>query len=76
MPEVVEIPRSERAAERDERMEQVQEFLATLEEPEDLSGVESRTFLRFAADFFIRDGALFRKRADGGHQKVIPPDRR
>jgi hypothetical protein len=69
------IPRSDAAMQSDQRILQVQHWLQTLERPPDYSDAEFKTFMRFATEFFISEGKLWRKHPKG-HEAVIAQSRR
>lgn len=69
----IEIPRSNKAIRRDEKLLTVRRFLDTLERPPNLTDEQFRLFIRQAAGYFIYEGRLFRKSRDGTSQLVPPP---
>jgi hypothetical protein len=71
-----EIPRTEDAKRQDKYLSIVEEFLRTADRPLDYSASQIRRLVRYAANFFLFDGKLWRKRPNTRHQLVIPPDHR
>ncbi|KAJ2934659.1 hypothetical protein H1R20_g2456, partial [Candolleomyces eurysporus] len=71
----LEIPRSSKAIERDRLIEDIRTYLDTLRRPSGLTEDEYKKFIRYAFDFFVMDGKLFRKDRHQRHQVVIPPGR-
>jgi len=72
----VEIPRTDRARARDDKILQVHKFL---EDPNKIShpnDKEFKKFIRSATRFFINKGQLWRKDGHGKHKLVIPNKRR
>ncbi|RXW12346.1 hypothetical protein EST38_g13510 [Candolleomyces aberdarensis] len=74
--EYASVPRSEKAIAKDQRLRDVGNYLSTLSRPVGLTGEGFAKFLRFALNFFVLDGRLFRKERNGRHQLVIPQSRR
>jgi integrase-like protein/reverse transcriptase-like protein len=72
------IPRSETALATDKRLQNVREWLQTLERPVELSDAEYKTFMRYCTEFFLSgdEDRLWRKDAKGTHKIVIPQERR
>ncbi|KAJ3555802.1 hypothetical protein NP233_g12120 [Leucocoprinus birnbaumii] len=70
------IPRSEKARQRDLELQRVQAFLIDPQRPPDLSDDAFKRFVRYSANFFIRDGRLWRKDPKLSHKLVIPENRR
>ena len=72
----VEIPRSEGAVKRDERLVVIREVLRSGKLPEDVGERERKQLARMARQYLESGGELWRKRASGRHQKVPRRDRR
>lgn len=72
----LEIPRSERAKAREKRLEMVRGVLEDLRRPQDMSDAAFRQLVRYAAEFFVKGDALWRKGKDGRHQLVPAPEKR
>ena len=72
----IAIPRSDKAAKREQRLDTIREFLTTLKRPPDFSDEGYRQFIRQATDYFVNDGKLFRKNRDNGPQLVPDPEDR
>ncbi|KAJ3571153.1 hypothetical protein NP233_g3932 [Leucocoprinus birnbaumii] len=70
------IPRSEKAKRRDLELNQVQAFLANPIRPPDLTDEAFKRFIRYSANFFIRDEKLWRKDPKLKHKLVIPQNGR
>jgi len=70
------IPSDSSTAQRDRELQHIRTFLDTLTPPASLSNTSRTTFIKKAAQFFMRAGQLWRKDPTGHHQLVIfPPDR-
>ena len=69
------VPRTDAAIHAEHRILQVQQWLQTLERPPDMSDSEFKTFMRFATEFFVSEGKLWRKHPKG-HKAVIAKSRR
>ena len=72
----VEIPRSEGAVKRDERLVVIREVLRSGKLPEDVGERERKQLARMARQYLESGGELWRKRASCRHQKVPRRDRR
>lgn len=72
----LEIPRSERAKAREKRLEMVRGVLEDLRRPQDMSDAAFKQLVRYAAEFFVKGDALWRKGKDGRHQLVPAPEKR
>ena len=70
------VPRSESSVADDSRIIKVQRWLRDLARPEGLSDAEYTTFMRYCTEFFIGDGRLWRKDAQGAHKVVPSPELR
>lgn len=70
------IPRSEAAEKRDERLRDMARLLATQEFPDDMDERTRRQLVKSARRFMVWGGELWRKRANGQHQKVPRRGRR
>jgi len=70
------VPRSESSVADDSRIIKVQRWLRDLARPEELSDAEYTTFMRYCTEFFIGDGRLWRKDAQGAHKVVPSPELR
>jgi len=70
------IPRSDKARDMDERLEQVREFLTSESHPSALSDQEFEALVRRAIRYFLRRGELWRKERGGRHQVVARPHKR
>lgn len=66
----IEILRSTRALQREQKLKSVRRFLTTLERPPDLSDDAYRQFLRQASDCFLIGSRLFRQSKDGTFQMI------
>ena len=72
----VEIPRSNKIKAQDEKIEKVREFLRNPEQALAFSDQDIQQFVRYATDFFILDGQLWRKDRQGKHKLVITKEKR
>lgn len=72
----VEIPRTQRGKEKDERLEHVQRLLETSERPSGLTGSQFEALIRYATRFFVKDGELWHREPKGKHQLVPPYEKR
>ena len=75
-PPDLEIPRNSKAQLRDEKLDRIREFLATLSRPPDLSDAEYNAFIRQAMDYFIVGKRFFRKHRNGTPLLVPVPSAR
>lgn len=71
---ILPYPDSTRAL--DARLLVVHEFLSTLRLPEGISADDKAKIVKQAAQFFVRDGRLYRRDRQGRHQRVVPYDDR
>jgi hypothetical protein len=71
----VEIPRSEKQIQSDQRLNDVIGYLENLATPPDYTEKQIRNLIRYSSRFFIKDSALYRRKQDGP-RIVIPPSRR
>jgi hypothetical protein len=74
--EMAEIPRSEKAREKDNKMGKIKEFLR---KPEDKLGLESqdlKKFIRMAQEYFLLNNQLWKKEKHGKHKLVIFGEKR
>ena len=69
------VPRSETAIKADDRLLLVQNWLTTLQRPDNLSDKEYKTFMNYCTEFFVADNRLWRKDPKG-HKMVIYRQRR
>ena len=65
-----EIPRSNKAARREEKLSVIRDFLHTLKRPPDFDDETYRHLIRQAMGYYTLDGKLFRKTKDGAAQLV------
>ena len=71
------VPRSNKAQELDARLPDVQKFLETLVRPKHAAGdKEFDAFYKYAMQFGMIGGRLWRKDPQGAHKLVIQPERR
>ena len=66
------IPYTEEDLESDKRLTTVRKFLEGTDTPQTETEKEMRKFVRYASNFFLSEGRLFRKHKMGHHQ-VVPP---
>ncbi|KIK18722.1 hypothetical protein PISMIDRAFT_14157 [Pisolithus microcarpus 441] len=66
-----EILATEKAKQRDERLEVVKEFLETKKLPEGLEEKELESLVQLATQYFVKGGELWRKEPQGCHQLVV-----
>ena len=71
-----EIPRSDKALAKDQKLAAVRQFLETMERPPSYSDDQYRLFIRYAAHFFLYGSRMFRKNPKGEAQQVPLPERR
>jgi hypothetical protein len=64
-------PRTEKAIQKDQELQNIRIFLSTLELPADIPSTESRSFVDKAAHFFILNHRLMRKSPDNKHRVVV-----
>ncbi|KAL5523329.1 hypothetical protein ACEPAF_1596 [Sanghuangporus sanghuang] len=69
-------PSSEKANPKDARLDDVKSFLIGQKRPDQLDDRGYAALIRYAANFFARDGRLWKKVRNGRHQVVIEPERR
>jgi hypothetical protein len=69
-------PRSKKALDTDAKLLLVAKFLDTLDAPLGLSDKALQSFVRFATQFFVDSGKLWKRDAAGAHKVVIMQDRR
>lgn len=81
----VQIPRNDKSKDRDNKLEEIEEFLRKPRRPDDVPVEEEldeegkrrfRRFVKKATQFFIMDEQLWRKDSQGKHKLVIPKNRR
>lgn len=70
------IPISARGRRAEARLEQVRQFLDDLAMPSDMKDAQVRTFVRYASDFFLKEGELWRRDPELRHKLVVPEPRR
>ena len=71
-PSSIQLP-SATLTELNTKVDQVQSYLTTLEWPSVFDSPDSRAkFLRFASQFFIQGGFLYKRQKQGRHQRVLP----
>jgi len=71
-----EIPRSDKAIRRDNKLHTIQQFLETLKRPPDMTDEHYRQFIQQAKGYFLLRGKLFRKTKDNFAQLVLDVARR
>lgn len=71
-----DVPRSAKAMVADSRVDFARLWLQDLRRPEGLSDVDFARNMRYAAQFFIRDGRLWRRHEHGAHKLVMASSRR
>jgi hypothetical protein len=67
------IPRSNKAQVLDAKMVVIKLFLNSCKKPVDLSDEEFKSFVHYAAHFFILEDNLWRRDPQGKHQLVVDP---
>ena len=70
------VPRSDTAKFADDRLENVQHWLETLERPHSMTDSQYKAFMRYCTEFFVSDGRLWRKDSKGCHKAVVSRSRR
>ncbi|GBE84319.1 hypothetical protein SCP_0602970 [Sparassis crispa] len=75
-PEDVEIPRTTKAMATNARVLKVRDFLRDPEVAMSVPIKEHRQFLRYASDFFLRDGNLWQKDPSSRHKLFVDEERR
>jgi len=70
------IPRSNEAQALDAKMVAIKRFLSSCKKPVDLSDEEFKSFVHYAARFFILEDNLWRRDPQGKHQLVVDPRKR
>lgn len=63
-------PISDRREKQEKRLLQVQELLETLKRAEGMSDGEFKVLIRYATEYFVRDGKLWKRNPDGVHRLV------
>lgn len=69
-------PSTVRREKQEDKLRRVQEFLETPERKEGVSDAEFGRLVRQAMEYFVRDGKLWRKKADGKHRLVPAKEKR
>jgi hypothetical protein len=72
----LELPRSTKAVQRDEKLNLIRQFLQSPRRPEEMSDSEYQAFIRQAMNYFVQGRRLYRKTVGGGTQLVPSPERR
>lgn len=71
--EYADVPRSENAKLADQRIGLVRQWLDTLQRPDNMADSAFATFVRYAMEFFVASGKLWRKSSQGNHRLVALP---
>lgn len=71
-----DFPVSDTTALRNKRLELVQSFLQRPIQPDGQSDADFTAFVKYASNFFLKGGRLWRKRSDGRHQLVPASSKR
>jgi Integrase zinc binding domain len=74
--DVLTIPQSSKAIEREARMDEIKEFLKNPEHKKDMSQQEFTRLIKRATKFFILDDRIWKKDRLGKHKLVIERERR
>lgn len=72
----IDLPSSDKSRASDQQIILVEAFLDTQARPPGMTDQRFQRFVRYATRFFLLDGRLWRRHADGDHKLVIPPERR
>ena len=73
----LKIPRNDHTRKADEDLKDIHRFLnEPFTKPEDLNDKQWRRFINKCAEYFIKDGQLWKKNRQGRHKIVIPEERR
>ncbi|KIO05552.1 hypothetical protein M404DRAFT_47366, partial [Pisolithus tinctorius Marx 270] len=67
----IEIPRTEKGKQQDERLEVVRKFLEDQQRPPGMSNLDLNSLIKYAARFFLKNGELWHQEPRGQHQ-VVP----
>ncbi|KAL5477002.1 hypothetical protein ACEPAI_3188 [Sanghuangporus weigelae] len=69
-------PSTESVRRKDSQLDDVTKLITHMKRPDDLSDSGYAKLIRYAADFFVKGGHLWRKARNGRHQVVIDAKRR
>ena len=73
---IAPIPYSEEDRQLDQKLEKVRQYLEGINAPQETSEEEIRKFVRYASNFFVTEGRMYRKHKLGHHQTVPKPTKR
>ena len=73
--EVLNIPRSENAEQRDRDLKLIEEFLRNPTRPTNTPKIDHKRFIKSVTEFFVMDNKLWRKDRHGRHKLVIKKDK-
>lgn len=76
MSEVLKIPRSGKAMEKDVKLKEIENFLKAPVPMEQLSEADQKRFIRSATEFFVLEELMWKKDRQGRHKRVIWEDKR
>ena len=71
-----QVPRSRKAQDADLKLSHIPHFLETFETPPGLSEKALQAFVRFATQFFLFEGRLWKRDGSGAHRLVVMPEGR
>ena len=74
--EVLNIPRSKKAEQRDRDLKLIEEFLRNPTRPTNTPKIDHKRFIKSVTEFFVMDNKLWRKDRHGRHKLVIKKDKR
>jgi hypothetical protein len=69
-------PRTEAATLADRRLEMAHDWLISMERPDGITDHEFSLIIRYAANFFVSDGILWRRDPQGAHKRVLYSEQR